>query len=122
MTNLTKTLTEIKQILQAQKPYLAEKYGVIEIGVFGSYVRGEQRPDSDLDILIELEDPPRISLLDLVDLEYFLSDLLGVKVQTAIKKILNPGSSLTFCRRLSRYELAGYSPNQAANSANPGQL
>ena len=43
-----KTHNEIKQILQAQKPYLAEQYGINEIGVFGSYVRGEQRPDSDL--------------------------------------------------------------------------
>lgn len=60
MKPATKTLAEIKQILQAQKPYLYEQYGVIEVGVFGSYVRGEQRPDSDLDILIELEDPPRI--------------------------------------------------------------
>jgi hypothetical protein len=51
-------------------------------------VRGEQRPDSDLDVLIELEDPPRISLLGLVNLENYLSDLLGVQVQVAIKKNL----------------------------------
>jgi predicted nucleotidyltransferase len=85
-----RTLDEIKEILQAQKPYLAEKYGVTEVGVFGSYVRGEQGPDSDLDILIELEEPPRISLLGLVNLENYLSDLLGVKIQTAIKKNLKP--------------------------------
>jgi predicted nucleotidyltransferase len=36
-----KTLEEIKRILQAQKPYLAEQYGVTAIGVFGSYVRGD---------------------------------------------------------------------------------
>ena len=83
-----KTLTEIKQILQAQKPYLAERYGVVEIGVFGSYVRDEQRPDSDLDILIELERPPRISLIGLVELEHYLSDILGTKVDIAIKKNL----------------------------------
>lgn len=85
-----KTLEEIKEILQDQKPYLAKKYGVTEIGVFGSYVRNEQRPDSDIDILIELEDPPRISLLGLVNLENYLSDLLGVKVQTAIRQNLKP--------------------------------
>jgi predicted nucleotidyltransferase len=84
----TKMLTEIKQILQAQKPYLAEKYGVTEIGVFGSYVRGEQRPDSDLDILIELTDPPRISLMGLVNLENYLSDLLSLKVDVSIKQNL----------------------------------
>jgi predicted nucleotidyltransferase len=83
-----KDLAEIKQILQAQKPYLYEKYGVTEVGVFGSYVRGEQRPDSDVDILIELTDPPRISLMGLVNLENYLSDLLGLKVDVAIKKNL----------------------------------
>jgi predicted nucleotidyltransferase len=85
-----KSLAEIKQLLQAQKPYLYQTYGVTEVGVFGSYVRGEQRPDSDIDILIELEQPVRISLLDLVELEDYLSDLLGIKVQTAIKKNLKP--------------------------------
>jgi len=83
-----KSLTEIKEVLQTEKPYLADKYGVTEIGVFGSYVRGEQHSDSDLDILIELVDPPRISLLGLVNLENYLSNLLGIKVQVAIKKNL----------------------------------
>jgi predicted nucleotidyltransferase len=85
-----KTVAELKQILQMQKPYLAEKYGVTEIGIFGSYVRGEQRPDSDLDLLIELERPPRISLIGLVELELYLSELLGVKVDLAIKRNLKP--------------------------------
>ena len=85
-----KTIAELEQTLQAQKPYLAEKYGVTEIGIFGSYVRGEQRPDSDLDILIELERPPRISLIGLVELELYLSELLGIKVDLAIKKNLKP--------------------------------
>ena len=87
---MMKALAEITQILQAQKPYLTATYGITEIGVFGSYVRNEQQPHSDLDILIELEDPPRISLLGLVNLEHYLSDLLGVKVQTAIKQNLKP--------------------------------
>ena len=85
-----KTVDELKQTLQAQKPYLAEKYGVTEIGIFGSYVRGEQRSDSDLDILIELERPPRISLIGLIELELYLSELLGIKVDLAIKKNLKP--------------------------------
>jgi predicted nucleotidyltransferase len=80
-----KTLDEIKHVLHAQKPYLAERYGVIEVGVFGSYVRGEQDPDSDVDVLVELEEPPRIDLFDLVNLEYHLTDLLGVDVDVVIK-------------------------------------
>lgn len=85
-----KTVAEIKQILQTQKSYLAERYGVTEIGIFGSYVHGEQRPDSDLDILIEFERPPRISLIGLVELELYLSELLNTKVDLAIKKNLKP--------------------------------
>ena len=80
-----KTLEEIREILEAQKPYLADRYGVTEVGVFGSYVRGEQRPDSDIDVLVELEEPPRIDLFDLVNLEYHLSDLLGVNTDVVIK-------------------------------------
>jgi predicted nucleotidyltransferase len=83
-----KTLEEIREILRAQKSHLAGEYGVAEIGIFGSYVRGEQHPDSDIDVLIELEEPPRIDLFDLVNLEYHLSDLLGAKADVAIKSDL----------------------------------
>ncbi len=83
-----RTLTEIKKILQAQKSYLAEKYGVKEIGVFGSYVRGDQTRTSDLDILIELEKPVRIDLLDLIEMENYLSRLLQIKVDVVIKENL----------------------------------
>lgn len=85
---MSHSLIEIKSRLQQQKPYLYEKYGVTEIGVFGSYVRGEQKPDSDIDILISLTDPPKISLLDLVDLQYYLGDLLGMEVDIAVKRNL----------------------------------
>jgi predicted nucleotidyltransferase len=80
-----KSLIDIQQTLREQQPYLAEKYGVRIVGMFGSYVRHEQRPDSDLDLLIDLERPARISLIGLVELEDYLSQLLGVKVDLAIK-------------------------------------
>ena len=83
-----KTLEEIKKTLAAQKDYLATQYGVTILGVFGSYVRDEQRLDSDIDILIDLERPPRISLIGLVEVEDYLSDLLEVKVDLAIKSNL----------------------------------
>jgi len=79
------SLSEIQQILREQKLYLDEKYGVKIVGVFGSYVRQEQRPESDLDLLIELDRPPRISLIGLVELEDYLSQVLGVQVDLAIK-------------------------------------
>jgi predicted nucleotidyltransferase len=84
------TLAEITRILEAEKERLAKQYGVKELGVFGSYVRGEQRPDSDLDLLLELERPARISLIDLVELELYLSELLGVQVDLVLKKNLRP--------------------------------
>jgi predicted nucleotidyltransferase len=80
-----KTPTEFRQILKEQKPFLAENYGLRIVGVFGSYVRQVQRPDSDLDLLIELDRPPKISLIGLVELEDYLSQLLGIKVDLAIK-------------------------------------
>ena len=85
---IMKSLDVIRQIIRDQKPYLVENYGVTIVGVFGSYVRQEQRPDSDLDLLIELDSPPKISLIGLVELEDYLSQLLGVKVDLAIKKNL----------------------------------
>lgn len=83
-----RTLREIRKILEAEKAYLAREYGITELGVFGSYVRGEQRADSDVDILIALEEPPRMDLFDLVNLEDHLSRLLGANVDIAIKENL----------------------------------
>jgi predicted nucleotidyltransferase len=79
-----RSLSEIQQILRETEPFLAEEYGVRIIWVFGSYVRQEQRSDSDLDLLIELDRPPKISLIGLVELEDYLTHRLGVKVDLAI--------------------------------------
>lgn len=67
--------------LQAQREAileLAERRGVRSLRVFGSVARGEARPDSDVDFLIELE--PGRTLLDLGALQMDLQDLLGRKV------------------------------------------
>jgi hypothetical protein len=82
------SLSAIKELLSTNKRFLNEQFGVKEIGIFGSYLRQENRPDSDVDILIELERPPRISLIGLVELEDYLTELLGIKVDLAIKKNL----------------------------------
>lgn len=83
-----RSLAEIRDILAGEQVRLADLYGIRILGVFGSYVRNEQTEDSDLDILLELERPARISLIDLVELEYHLGELLGVKVDIALKKNL----------------------------------
>lgn len=53
-------------------------YDVLKAGIFGSFARGENRPESDLDILVEFVDTP--SLLTLIRLENELSEILGIKV------------------------------------------
>lgn len=79
---------EVKKKIRDQMPYLLERYGVVEIGVFGSYVRNEQHAESDLDILVDLGEPPQIDLIDLVNLERYLSNVLGIKADIAIKSNL----------------------------------
>ena len=73
-----KTLEEIRNVLASHRQELKDKYKVKNIGIFGSYVRGEHRAKSDLDVLVEYDNP--VSLLQIVALENHLTDLLGVKV------------------------------------------
>ena len=76
------------EALRKQLPLLAERYRVESLGVFGSYVRHEQRSDSDLDVLVAFHDPS--SLLKFVELENYLSDVLGVKIDLVMKDSLKP--------------------------------
>ena len=73
-----KTLEEIRKVLASHRQELKDKYKVKNIGIFGSYVRGEHRAKSDLDVLVEYDNP--VSLLQIVSLENHLTALLGVKV------------------------------------------
>ena len=58
------------------------------IGVFGSYVRGEQNEASDLDILVELEKP--VGFVKFLKLENALSQLLDIRVEMVTRKALKP--------------------------------
>jgi predicted nucleotidyltransferase len=78
----------LKKILQDHKDTLKDEYGVIEIGLFGSYTKGNQKKSSDVDILVEFE--KAIGLITFVQLKNHLSDLLGVNVDLVIKKALKP--------------------------------
>ncbi len=81
-------LARAKRILRKHLPELRERYSVKSLGVFGSYVRGEQKKRSDLDVLVEFEHAP--SLFKYIDLEDYLSDLVGIKVDLVMKKTLKP--------------------------------
>ncbi|BAT71904.1 DNA polymerase beta domain protein [Thermosulfidibacter takaii ABI70S6] len=79
---------EIKEKLRELKPVLMQKYGVKEIGIFGSYVKGKVRKGSDLDILVDFYEVP--DLLTFVELQDFLTKRLKVQVDLVMKSSLKP--------------------------------
>lgn len=76
--------------LEKLKPTLREKFEVETIGVFGSYVRGEQKRGSDVDVLVEFSDDAHVGFFRFLDLEEFLSQKIGVKVDLVTKDALKP--------------------------------
>ena len=76
------------RILKQHLPVLAERYKVKYLGVFGSYIRNEQKRTSDLDLLVEFYETP--SLFQYIRFESYLSELLGVKVDLVMKDALKP--------------------------------
>jgi len=83
-----KSLEEVKRIINIYRKELEEKFKVKSIAIFGSYARGEQTPQSDIDIIVEFKEPVGMLFIHLAD---FLEEILGIKVDLltpeAIKKI-----------------------------------
>lgn len=79
-------LTNYVNSLRHEMPKLTARYRVRSLEVFGSYARHEQQDDSDLDLLVTFEEPP--SLLKFIEMENYLSDLLGIKVDLVMKDAL----------------------------------
>jgi len=79
-----KDLNEIKKIIKQHRNILADRYGVAVVGIFGSYVRGEQEQRSDIDLLADILRP--ISLLEMVGAEIYLSEVLEIKVDLVPKR------------------------------------
>jgi predicted nucleotidyltransferase len=71
-----KTLEEVKKILAEHKDEIREKYGVVILGVFGSYAREEQKETSDVDIIVELERPIGLKFYEFWD---YIENILGTK-------------------------------------------
>ncbi|KYK33632.1 MAG: nucleotidyltransferase family protein [Theionarchaea archaeon] len=79
--------TPMEEIKQKIRPIL-KKYNIKRAGLFGSYVRGDMREDSDIDILVEIEDD--ISLLDFVGIKLEIEDVLGKKVDLVEYDTIKP--------------------------------
>jgi len=83
-----KNTSQIQNTLKEYFPHLRQEYQVNQIGLFGSYARDEQTPNSDLDLLVTFSTKP--SLFRFIELENYLSDLLEVKVDLVMESALKP--------------------------------
>ncbi|MBI4400783.1 MAG: nucleotidyltransferase family protein [Nitrospirae bacterium] len=75
-------------VLRRHLPELRKRYRVRSLGIFGSYVSGAPRKGSDLDVLVEFLEEP--SLFEFMELEAFLSEVIGVKVDLVMRSALKP--------------------------------
>ena len=80
---------DIQVILQEHKNYLVEKFGVMEIAIFGSYARGEQMKDSDVDLIVDFKEGWK-TFDNYMNLKFYLEELFGKKVDLVIKSAINP--------------------------------
>jgi predicted nucleotidyltransferase len=85
---------EILEALRQEKPYLKEKFGVLSIGLFGSYAKGTERPESDIDVLVELKEP---CFEFLAGLQIYLERKFGRRVEVIRQR---KGLSARFLRRI----------------------
>lgn len=85
---MTKRLEEIKEILKKHKDEIKKEFKAEIIGIFGSYVRGEERTGSDVDVLVRFMEGATI--LDLVGLAEFLEEKLGIRADVVSERALRP--------------------------------
>jgi hypothetical protein len=88
MRKTARSIEEIKEILKEHKEEVSRKYKVSEIGIFGSFVRGDQKKRSDIDILVDFFEIP--DLLKFIELERYLQKLLRKKVDLVDKEGIRP--------------------------------
>ena len=88
MEQESRELKNIEKLVKENKVLLTKQFKVKEIGIFGSVVRGEDKETSDVDILVEFVEP--IGFFKFLELEEYLSDLIGRKVDLVSKKALKP--------------------------------
>ncbi len=91
-----KTRDQILKFLARNKKLLRDRYHIVRIGLFGSYARGEQNPDSDIDLLVEFEEGTE-NLYELkLQIKDFFRDHLGLEVDICRKNISNLGLKIQF--------------------------
>ena len=76
-------------ILRSHLEFIRQKFGVKRIGIFGSFARGEEREESDLDVLVVFEEGQK-TFDNYMDLKFYLEDLFGREVDLVTEKALKP--------------------------------
>jgi predicted nucleotidyltransferase len=79
-------IDQIKNLVNKHLELLKDRYNVKELGVFGSVARGEDTESSDIDVLVEFSQP--IGMFKFIELENYLGEILGKKVDLVTKKAL----------------------------------
>jgi uncharacterized protein len=80
---------EILERLRQNECALRER-GVIHAALFGSRARGDDRPDSDIDIMVEIAPQADIDLFEYVSIKHYLEDLFATRVDIANRRFLKP--------------------------------
>jgi hypothetical protein len=84
-------LETIKQKISSNKDYLRKSYGVEEIGIFGSFARGDNNENSDIDIAVEINHKKvPVGFFEFSRMQFFLENLLGKKVDLVTKNGIKP--------------------------------
>ena len=96
-----RNLAAIQAALREQMPYLREHYSVDRLGICGSYVRGEQTEESDVDLLVTFSETP--GLFKFVNLKHYLEDTLGLDVNLGMPDALKEGPAAENIRREAQY-------------------
>ncbi len=71
----------VLEILKKEKPYLEQQFGVTEIGLFGSFARGDNMPNSDIDIIVKVQ---KISFVNIMGILNYLETIFNKKVDLVI--------------------------------------
>ena len=81
-------LAEIKEVLRKNKDVIAKEFKAEIVGIFGSYARGEQKKESDVDIIVRFREGA--TLFDLVGLADFIEEKLGIKADVVSERAIRP--------------------------------
>ena len=83
-------INEVKKILEAQRDFLRERFHVMDVGIFGSFVKGEETALSDIDILVTFERGHK-DFFNYMRMKNYLGELIGLEVDLVIKEAVKPG-------------------------------